>query len=401
MSDCEPLTPHQRYGFDYDIDKWYEQCKSFTFKTEFIPIDIEEANVLRKHYDIHVKLKSDELSSEEYACYKNLESKIQTILDKKFYSEEMDTSVAFVRLSGRSPKDAVISSLAMNQNLQKFLYEKRASYKFKDISPILKQNDEFIAFFSAQKESMKFENSQQILQVHSESLRVYEDLQHAINYKINDWSLKMAFREWIWDMDISFEFRGFVVDGKLTALSQYFDMLYFEHLIQNKEFYLKIIQQFFESVKHMLPWDTCVMDFLITCENDDVEELECLRSEDFLVRLIEFNPFNRYTGAALFSWDRDREILEGKSPFEFRLQTKPIEIIKDSSYSDENFSADVSMQLNLQHVETSILDEYADTLKLVEEFVSDDVQRINSNLRYALQKVQKENLLTFETQVNE
>ena len=39
--------------------------------------------------------------------------------------------------------------------------------------------------------------------------------------------------------------------------------------------------------------------------------------------MIELNPFLNTTDSALFSWEHEREILEGKSKFEFRITERP------------------------------------------------------------------------------
>jgi hypothetical protein len=38
------------------------------------------------------------------------------------------------------------------------------------------------------------------------------------------------------------------------------------------------------------------------------------------LKVIEFNPFSTSSGACLFSWVEDHDILYGKSQFEFRIE---------------------------------------------------------------------------------
>lgn len=396
----EPLTPYERYGFAYDIDQWYDKCSGFTFRTCFLPISPDEARILCKQHEKLVMAKKLEQTPEEYQSFKGLEQKIQNILETEFYVEDDDSIAAFVRMSARSPKDAVLSSSEMSQHLKRKLYEQRSAYKYTQPSPVLIQNDEFIAFFDSQIESLKFETAQQVLDIHCTSVRVYEDLNHALTHKLDDWSMQFVFREWIYDRDLALEFRAFVHNRKLTGVSQYYDMLYFEKLQTNKLIYQQAILEFFDSVKDQLPWDDCVMDVLIS----EPEEYDSLTIEDLSIQVIEFNPFNRYTSAALFSWTLDRDQIMGRLPFTFLIRTEPIEIIRNASvnsYDDasaiENPETPISearamMQLSLLEVDPSVLDEYQDTLQIVEEFMEDDVQRINSNLRYALQKISKESL---------
>ena len=42
------------------------------------------------------------------------------------------------------------------------------------------------------------------------------------------------------------------------------------------------------------------------------------------VWVVEINPFGELAGACLFSWSKDRDVLMGKKPFEFRIvEEKP------------------------------------------------------------------------------
>ncbi len=57
-------------------------------------------------------------------------------------------------------------------------------------------------------------------------------------------------RQWV-PIAIDMEFRAFVCDGKLTALTQYNHMVYFPRLVAMKQHLLHTIQTFF--VKHLHP----------------------------------------------------------------------------------------------------------------------------------------------------
>ena len=38
---------------------------------------------------------------------------------------------------------------------------------------------------------------------------------------------------------------------------------------------------------------------------------------------MEVNPFGEMAGSCLFSWSKDREVLTGEGPFEFRIVGEP------------------------------------------------------------------------------
>jgi hypothetical protein len=64
--------------------------------------------------------------------------------------------------------------------------------------------------------------------------------------------IQIIIREWK-DISISNEFRGFVYNSKLTALSQYFDICYFKSIEKNKEEIVQNIQKkFLEISKGLL-----------------------------------------------------------------------------------------------------------------------------------------------------
>lgn len=387
MFTATDMTPHERYGFDYDIDQWYEKCKDFTFKTVFLPITQTEAKVIIKQYEINILKQNDKIFGEEdYEIYKKLEERIEDTLQANFYDEEEDAAVAFVRMSSRSPKDASFTSDEFKQILKRKLMEKGR------MLPEDVQNEEFISFFEAQIETLHFDSAEKILDIHCASTRVYEDLQRALEFKSHDWTIHFVFRELAKNHDIALEFRGFVYKRSLNALSQYYDPLYFRKLHKFKDIYLESIKQFFESVKDQIPWENCVMDFLIT----EAEDLDEPTLDDLQVQVVEFNPLNRFTGAALFSWTHDTPLFCAEKPFEFRIRTEPLPVLSNANipYSSGG-DAKTAIQLNLMDVDPTIINQYQDLLGMLENFMDDDFERINANLRYVLQKTSKETFLQY------
>jgi len=391
-------TAEERYGFLFDVDQWYDACSDFTQQTQFIPVSKEEAAVIVKQYEFLVLKKTEqELQGDEYECLKALENKIETVLEDKFYDEETGCPSAFIRLSARSPKDAAFSSEKIKQVLKRKLYERKAAEEG-IVTPEDRQNDEFISFFEAQVEVMRFENAQEAIEMIATSNRVYEDLNIALKYKGQDekWNIQVVVRKWIPHHDIALEFRGFVFKRQLCALSQYFDALYFPHLIQYKEQALSAIQKFFEQVKDRIPFESCVLDFVIVPEED---ASTCLETGKLHVEVLEFNPFNRFTAAALFSWRKDLEVLTGNEPFQFRLRSAPLPALRQQAVDvEKEESSDVHAQImfNLMDVcDENVFTEHQGLIDLVEDFMGNDLDRINSNLRYVLQKTVKEKMYTY------
>ncbi|EFC47607.1 hypothetical protein NAEGRDRAFT_57308 [Naegleria gruberi] len=401
MTEPKDLSnPSERYGFEYDIDAWYEKCSKFTTYTKFIPITQSEAKVMIKQYEFHIKKTKDQSpSGDDYEILKKLEGKIDDELtnNSEFYDEEMDVSSAFIRLSSRSPKDAAFNSQKIRQILQRKLYEKNAMFSFggenaKIQSDQDKQNNEFIAFFESQVEVMKFESGQEAIEMMTSSTRVYDDLNIALKYRNDDslWNVFFVLRKWIPNHNIQYEFRTFVYNRKLCAISQYNDALFFEDLCNHKDLYLKAMLNFFEKIKDEIPFDNSVMDLVIYPLSSDEEKLHDM--DNLNVQVLEFNPFNQYTGSAFFSWIKDTEILKGEKPFEFRIREDSLPVLRNIDFS-ESGSTNKNNQLmfNLMDIpDQSIIEENSELLEMVDDFLNNDLERIHSNFKYVVQKTTTE-----------
>jgi hypothetical protein len=109
---------------------------------------------------------------------------------------------------------------------------------------------------------------------------------------------------WNHKIDKKFEFRIFVVNGKLTGACQQWWSTLFHYTIQERDTIQEVLQNipFLNSV-----YRTFIADVYI-----DIENRKC--------QLIEFNPFGAHCGAGsgLFNWITDFDILYGLGPPELR-----------------------------------------------------------------------------------
>ena len=159
------------------------------------------------------------------------------------------------------------------------------------------------------------QNGQEAVSLFAKSGRIYQDLQLALtnpqgtsNESIG---IQVILREWI-DVDIAYEFRGFAHNRQLHALTQYYDMIYFPQLMEEKESICSAIQLFFIQLASKIPLAHYIIDFALIKQPDDA----------WKVIIIELNPFSTNTDAGLFSWSKDYNILT-QGPFEFRVLEKP------------------------------------------------------------------------------
>lgn len=107
----------------------------------------------------------------------------------------------------------------------------------------------------------------------------------------------LVFREWI-DFDITEEFRCFVYDKKLIAISQYEYGTELPKSMQVPESIVSHIKFFVDQVIGLIPFNNVVLDVALKFSNMNVY-------------FIEFNPFGLEsdTDAGLYDWVHDNHIL--------------------------------------------------------------------------------------------
>ena len=111
------------------------------------------------------------------------------------------------------------------------------------------------------------------------------------------------------------EFRLFIYEGKLSAMSQYHLIRHFRRLEGVKEAYWKLAENFIGEIAWRLPVKTLVMDIYITSGNE--------------ILIIDLNPWGDGTDPLLLnSWERDWSIPAG-----IQLMAPPIKISGDVKVS--------------------------------------------------------------------
>lgn len=107
------------------------------------------------------------------------------------------------------------------------------------------------------------------------------------------------------------EFRGFVFKQKLTALSQYNYLIYSKRLNEIKDqIESEIYSFFYKKVRNKLE------NFI---ENYIIDFAVFINDKTISCSVIEINPFLETTDAALFSWESEKNILQGDTEFCFRI----------------------------------------------------------------------------------
>lgn len=323
---------------EVDLESWYNEhspnLQALTYYTEFLDISEDMAYAMvhdweHKHYQdlpehrkklLHYKQPSS-LSQQEIDLCKTMEQQ----LDEKLLNKDECSKFkggAFIKLSSRCPKDAVATS-------------KQTEARFRQLVPQgADDNAKIIALNEAHIQSLHCQTGRHTLDLMLSSNRVYEDLLLALEqsekYKATQgqkgtkWSQNFVLREWK-GLPLQNEFRVFVYGDKITAISQYYQPMFYPELIEQKEVIERLIHEFFnqhikgsENGKERTPFTVkeFVMDVVVDLFSNTVF-------------IIEFNPFGDYpgmgTGTQLFDKDKpsDRDILFGKKPFEFRIVLAP------------------------------------------------------------------------------
>ena len=278
-------------GVPFEIEQWYPILKDYTFKTYFIPLEVEDAIAMRNFYNekyLSTNKGLDKLNYEDIIRLKTLENKIQNIFDS---NPDLKSKGAFVRLSGRSPKEGEpYDANKVIQNYENNLIKLEKMYNLKKDSPQLK----ILSFIRSN--ILKVDNAKEALNLLLSSERIHFDLNDLIQEGGKE---MLALREFCEDLCDDLEFRAFIYDNKLTAITQYDHYIKFDHIIQNKDKYQKMIHDYWnKNIKNRIKTPNYSIDFAII--NDKVIS-------------IEMSPFMKSTGPCCLKWEIDfEEMMHGE-----------------------------------------------------------------------------------------
>ena len=334
--------------FQVNMDRWASLVEPHeTILTISFPLTVEEGRaMLRKNHHYIKEHPEIEQLTNDSLLIERLKEKIGVYMlkvNEKFNNDEKGANkkTSFVKLSSRSPKDVtmgdyfktlvIYDNLANKQENVEFLaahVDNIDENKPKGGSKVYTKNEQLVFneklkwLYQASTEAMKTENEEEALDLLLQSRRIYWDLQYALEFP-ESFDIQIIFREWR-KIPLQFEFRAFVYNNQLTAISQYFTQLFFPTL--SKDFILQKIKPFWEGLKDRLAilfaegeLVKYVIDFAFVVDDGK-------KDEEGEVVVLELNPYNISTGSGLFNWEeeRDCDVLEGIKPFEFRSVAQPL-----------------------------------------------------------------------------
>ena len=193
------------------------------------------------------------------------------------------------------------------------------------------------ALLQAAVSSLRMESAEDAVLLLASSERIAEDIQLELDAS-ETWGMNIICRQFEPHMKAHLEFRGFVYETTLTALSQYNHVVHYPALVADAEMYRSLIWDFYnQHVKqHIKPFGNVVIDFCVIIDYDAPDPVRVI--------VIELNPYREYEGngtdACLFDWNDDRAILEPQSPpasaddMAFRIRQSPIPSVASTLSGD-------------------------------------------------------------------
>ncbi|CAF1132654.1 unnamed protein product [Adineta steineri] len=302
---CPDSETYRKMMNETQFECYYDAIKQWTFPSRILTMNKDDIQAL---HDGHTYFKSlstiDNDDQKTEACFQQYPtlSKLANAIDSCDIKRPM-----FVRLSTRSPKDAI---LLLNKEKFKKIFQQILS----DIQPdnTSERNQQLIALDEASIRILAINDGFHAIQILLASERIQDDLKSSS-------SLNLIIREFHIDREnLKSEFRAFIYKRQFTALTQYNEYILDKILIEKKDSILKSIKDFFqkENLLERIPYENCVLD-LILIQNQ--------------VYICEINPLAEFAGTGLFSWLNDRKILLGYQEFEFRIKEN-----ETNEYSEAN-----------------------------------------------------------------
>eukprot|EP00299_Pterocystis_sp_00344_P007174 c2196_g1_i1.p1 GENE.c2196_g1_i1~~c2196_g1_i1.p1 ORF type:complete len:357 (-),score=78.07 c2196_g1_i1:3-1073(-) len=303
----ESATQYQSTCLDANVEEWLDLLGDLTFATAYCPLTVEDGRMLVSAFELFNKAHQAQQETFEFpedmlAHARQIADRLQPVIAaiRESFSYHTSPAPVFIKLSSRSFKDAPVTQTAIRT-------------KFLDLvakSPDSSENTKLICMLQAGLDGLKVYDAYDAVMLMMRSERVCQDMLLALDH-LHRWRENIVVRQWV-DIDVGMEFRCFVFDSKLTAISQYNHLCHFPFLVDNADAIKSKLLEFFESsVRQKLDghFKNYIIDFAVT---------------DDRVWIIELNPFLETTDGALFSWQTERGLLEGQNPqVEFRVRTAP------------------------------------------------------------------------------
>lgn len=291
--DSEHLLRSENLPFD--IDAWYPALQRWTFRSVFLPLQRSEMRALIRGYRARFLHKPQALiSSDDARVLTLLEQRIGSVIQRDFNGN------AFFRLCGRSAKDGEPHD---RERVRKEYAAALDAVTSESKSEAPSDSDRMRAV--GRVALLKVTSGADVLSLMLSSERVYSDMLDWAWYGEPE---QICLRAWEPELTLENEFRAYICDGKLCAISQYDHYCHYPGLATMRGEIERQIRALWAEMHPHVGVASYGIDF------------GWLPHSQRLV-MVELSPFLRCTGAHCFRWSnaKDVDVLEGRAPFEFRL----------------------------------------------------------------------------------
>lgn len=341
---------------DLELHEYYQDIESHTFATTFVPVDVATAEAWR------IYNRGGALSADEQQRMGTLKAEVERHIREVMTSGASHavgaSHGAFVRLSTRSPKDALENSPALRKRATDLLRERLRRANLDRLTGDSLANAKLVAVQEVTSELLSVRSADEAFELLSMSSRCVSDLVRMLTHRddLPTWDLHLIVRRFV-PLPPESEFRCFVHERALTAISQYFALSYFPQLPAMREALLQRIATFVTARIPEIKLDSYIIDVAVavpglapaapaTDDNDD-DAGDLAQTATYV---IELNPFHPTTGscyiplphllttspyhiplphpltptagACLFDWERDAALLR-EGPVDLRLVESP------------------------------------------------------------------------------
>jgi len=312
---------YRRYHYQqqFGIGQWYESLKEHTFPTEFLPLSMQDVLAILETNSQTRSNSIESIKPEHREVLKSLEQRIDNMITP------WRSHGVFIKLNTRSPKDVSVDSVQDPKRVRQIIQwveEDLCAQRCIKYDPTLHDSllknkyssfEIMRAITKACTRSLHVTSGSDAISLLLASTRIHQDLSRVESFGIQSVPVSIVVRQWNENVlhRPSMEFRGFVYNNSLNALTQYDNVTFYAEVASNKrELQERILRFFNESVRDKLTHiQSYVIDFFV---------------DENRVYVIELNPFHTGAGACLFSWRENRELFMN-GPFEFRVVEAPHE----------------------------------------------------------------------------
>ena len=241
---------------ELELHEYCQDIESHTFATTFVPVDVATAEAWR------IYNRGGALSADEQQRMTTLKAEVERHIREVMTSGA--SHGAFVRLSTRSPKDALENSPALRKRATDLLRERLRRANLDRLTGDSLANAKLVAVQEVTSELLSVRSADEAFELLGMSSRCVSDLVRMLTHRddLPTWDLHLIVRRFV-PLPPESEFRCFVHERALTAISQYFALSYFPQLPAMREALLQRIATFVTARIPEIKLDSYIIDVAV------------------------------------------------------------------------------------------------------------------------------------------